>query len=238
LSSSFVSGCPFPFRERFGATSDENVLARRLQAQAEEDETLLCRIKSGDREALGILFIRYARLVLSVGIRILHDVAEAEDLVHDVFIQVLNKAELFDPKRGSARVWLAKISYHKALDRRAYLTRRSFYDTRNESDLESTVAMRDTRSDIELVELAYWQSVLQEAFDCLSLDQRATIQLHFFDGLSIEEISQRLDTSPVNVRHYYYRGLERLRHRMFSRSVRSKLKCPVFLARDLSGLSE
>jgi RNA polymerase sigma-70 factor, ECF subfamily len=221
LSSSFASGWPFSLRTKFRVKADEQVVDENLERTspvlADDDETLLLRVKSGDRDALGILFIRYARLVLSVGIRVLHDFTEAEDLVHDVFLLVLKKVELFDPKKGSARAWLAKISYHQALDRRTYLSRRSFYDTRNGSDLESTSTMSDPRSEVELVELTYWQSVLQQAFDCLSPDQRVTIQLHCFDGLSIEEISERLETSPVNVRNYYYRGLQRLRQRMFRR---------------------
>jgi RNA polymerase sigma-70 factor (ECF subfamily) len=76
------------------------------------------------------------------------------------------------------------------------------------------VTTGDDRSEVELVELTYWQSVLQEAFDSLSADQRVTIQLHFFGGLTIDEISKCLKTSSVNVRNYYYRGLERLRRSM------------------------
>jgi len=202
---------------KYQAGSEEEVFVSTTPVQAEDDDTLILRLKSGDREALGVLFVRYARLVMSVGMRVLHDVTESEDLVHDVFILLLNKVELFDPKRGSARAWLAKITYHQALDRRSYLTRRSFYDTRNGSDDSSAATMGDSRSEIELVELTYWQSVLQQAFDSLSADQRVTIQLHFFDGLTVDEISKRLKTSPVNVRNYYYRGLDRLRRHMCPR---------------------
>lgn len=202
---------------KLGATLQAEILTSTSLGQAEDDEALLLRIKSGDREALGIFFKRYARLVMSIGIRILHNASEAEDFVHDVFLSVLSKAELFDPKRGSARAWLAKISYHQALDRRSYLSRRSFYDTRNGSDSSCTITVGDNRSEIELVELSYWQSVLQEAFDCLSPDQRVTIQLHFFGGLTIDEISKCLKTSSVNVRNYYYRGLDRLRRCMCPR---------------------
>jgi RNA polymerase sigma-70 factor (ECF subfamily) len=208
--SSEATRLPVPFPLKFGA-ADAEFLTATSPAQSEDDDTLLLRLKSGDREALGILFVRYARLVMSVGMRILHDVSESEDLVHDVFISVLHKAELFDPKKGSARAWLSKISYHLALDRRSYLSRRSFYDTRSGSDSSSMVTTGDDRSEVELVELTYWQSVLQEAFDSLSPDQRVTIQLHFFGGLTIDEISKCLKTSSVNVRNYYYRGLERLR---------------------------
>ena len=217
MSSSDAAGLPVPFLMKFRAGSEEEVLTSDSSVQADDDDTLLLRLKSGDREALGILFVRYARLVMSVGMRVLHDLTESEDLVHDVFILLLNKVELFDPKRGSARAWLAKISYHQALDRRSYLTRRSFYDTRNGSDDGFAATIGDNRSVVELVELTYWQSVLQQAFDSLSADQRVTIQLHFFDGLSIDEISKQLETSPVNVRNYYYRGLERLRRHMCPR---------------------
>jgi RNA polymerase sigma-70 factor (ECF subfamily) len=202
---------------KFGASAEAEALTPTSLEQAEDDDTLLLRLKSADREALGILFVRYARLVMSVGMRILHDVSESEDLVHDVFLLLLNKAALFDPKKGSARGWLARISYHQALDRRAYLSRRSFYDTRNGSDSGFTATIGDNRSEVELVELTYWQTVLRHAFDSLSADQRLTIQLHFFDGLSIDEISKQLETSPVNVRNYYYRGLERLRRQMCPR---------------------
>ncbi len=223
---------------KFRAGSEEEVLKSDSPVQAEDDDTLLLRLKSGDLEPLGVLFVRYARLVMSVGMRVLHDVSESEDLVHDVFILLLNKVELFDPKRGSARAWLAKITYHQALDRRSYLTRRSFYDTRSGSDDSSAATMGDSRSEIELVELTYWQSVLQQAFDALSADQRVTIQLHFFDGLTVDEISKRLQTSPVNVRNYYYRGLDRLRRHMCPRF--DVVRCDVIpksTVQDLKGNS-
>src|SRR5258708_33764190 len=141
LSSSDAAGLPVPFLMKFRAGSEEEVLKSDSPVQAEDDDTLLLRLKSGDLEPLGVLFVRYARLVMSVGMRVLHAVSESEDLVHDVFILLLTKVELFDPKRGSARAWLAKITYHQALDRRSYLTRRSFYDTRSGSDDSSAATM-------------------------------------------------------------------------------------------------
>ena len=175
---------------------------------SKDDEHLLLYIQSGNREALGILFDRYARLILSVGQRVLRDTAEAEDLVHDVFLFLLDKSDLFDPTRGSARAWLAKVTYHRALDRRKYLARRCFCDTRSGANdaVSSTLA--------ESPELFYWQSYLQRAFDDLSEEQRLTLDLYFFQGFTINEISLHIGKSPVNVRHYYYRGLERLRELM------------------------
>jgi len=182
-----------------------------------DDEYLLLCVRSGDREALGVLFDRYARLVLSVGQRIIRDTAEAEDLVHDVFLFLLDKSDLFDPSKGSARAWLAKVTYHRALDRRRYLARRCFYDCKNAND----PAIDWERSN-EGPELWYWHSYFRRAFDDLSEEQRMTLELHFFEGFTINEISERMGKPPGNVRHYYYRGLERLRHLMTRRELQGQ----------------
>jgi RNA polymerase sigma-70 factor, ECF subfamily len=212
LSSPNAAGLS-AFFPRFGRSSDESVasdvVALDSADSAKNDEHLLLRVQSGDREALGILFDRYARLVLSVGLRIIRDNAEAEDLVHDVFLFLLNKSEHFDPAKGSARAWLAKVTYHRALDRRKYLHKRCYYDNRNNSH-----SLEKAGGNGESTEFFYWQSYLQHAFDDLSQEQRITLELHFFQGYTINEISERLGTDPGNVRHYYYRGLERLRNHM------------------------
>ena len=176
-----------------------------------DDEHLLVRVQSGDREALGILFVRYSRSVLSVGRRILRDRAEAEDLVHDVFLFVLDKSMLFNPHKGSARAWLARVAYHRALDRRKYLMRRFFYDVAAPDEFVPDIEDLWGERGAEGVEFFYWQSFLQRALDTLTAEQRTTLELHFFHGLTINEISEKTGKSPVKVRHYFYRGLESLR---------------------------
>ena len=60
------------------------------------DEALMVRICDGSREALGILFRRYARLVRAVAMRILRDDSEADDLLQDVFLFVHRNCSIFD----------------------------------------------------------------------------------------------------------------------------------------------
>jgi RNA polymerase sigma-70 factor, ECF subfamily len=226
LSSSNATGAS-AFFPRFGRSSDEAVVADisvpNPPGAAKDDEHLLLRVQSGDREALGILFDRYARLVLSVGQRILRDNAEAEDLVHDVFLFLLKKSNFFDPTKGSARAWLAKVTYHRALDRRKYLARRCFCDTSSSVNAPSNIADSASPNIAESPELFYWQSYLQRAFDDLSEEQRLTLELYFFQGFTINEIGQQLGKSPVNIRNYYYRGLERLRDLMARRELTKQM---------------
>src|SRR5713226_7762795 len=79
-------------------------------------------------DALGLLFHRYSRLMLGIARRVLQDNDEAEDLVQDVFLFLFYKGKTFDPAKGLARAWLMQITYHRAYDRRRYLSARSFYD--------------------------------------------------------------------------------------------------------------
>lgn len=218
LSASGQSSLPF-FLLRFGRLRGADVASGGAEATIlPDDETLLLRVQSGDRQALGFLFLRYSRSVFSVGRRILRDHAEAEDLVHDVFLFVLDKGVLFDPAKGSARVWLARVAYHRALDRRKYLVRRYFYDAGqcDNADGGNPRLEELQTSGAEEVELSYWQSYLQCALETLTDEQRMTLELHFFQGCTIDEISERVGKSAASVRHYYYRGLERLRSQMFS----------------------
>lgn len=207
MSSSNAAGFSvFPLR--FGGAAQEETATAQTSAHATcGDDDLLLLVQAGDREALGVLFDRYARLVLSVGLRIIKDSAEAEDLVHDVFLFLLGKSNVFDPTKGSARAWLAKVTYHRALDRRKYLVRRCFYDRSNG---DSLMEIR-TSNGADCPEFWYWHSYLQHALGDLSEEQRTTLRLHFFEGFTINEISEKLGQSRVNVRNYYYRGLERLR---------------------------
>jgi RNA polymerase sigma-70 factor (ECF subfamily) len=91
------------------------------------DEELMEAIAEGARDALAILFRRYAVIVRNVSRRILRHDAEADDLVQDVFIFVFRKASLFKKAtHGTARSWLVQVTYHRAFNKRSYLNTRHF----------------------------------------------------------------------------------------------------------------
>ena len=91
------------------------------------DEGLMAQICDGSREALSILFRRYARLVRTVAMRILRDDSEADDLLQDVFLFFHRNCSLFDSSKASVRSWIVQMTYHRAIDRRRYLNSRHFY---------------------------------------------------------------------------------------------------------------
>jgi len=58
------------------------------------------------------------------------------------------------------------------------------------------------------------ESDFRKALDEMSEDQRVTLRLFFFEGYTLQEIARRLGQSIGQVKHHYYRGLDRLRRHL------------------------
>jgi RNA polymerase sigma-70 factor, ECF subfamily len=187
------------------------------QLEALSDEALIERLKRGDHDSLAILFERYYRLVLSVAFEILHDRGEAEDLMQEVFFEIYRVIDNFDPSKGSAKTWILQYAYHRSLNRRQYLNLRHFYDQQEISELEvmGPYCPSDTWNGLTFEE---WARVIRQGLAILSEKQRTTLELACFHGLLLSEIADRMNESQPNVRHYYYRGLKKLRDCLLERS--------------------
>jgi RNA polymerase sigma-70 factor (ECF subfamily) len=184
------------------------------------DEDLLAGFLNGDQEALGLLFQRYERVIRSVATRILRNTAEAQDLVQDLFIFIQRKCAIFDCSKSSARSWIIQMAYHRAIERRRYLTSRQFY-ARMEIGSSTVLHMVGTptaESDYS-AEAVFGRNGLSKVLKSLTDDQRETLCLHFFDGYTLAEISQKSGQTLGNVRNHYYRGIDKLRKQMFGNNV-------------------
>ncbi len=90
-----------------------------MVATAQDDEKdLVRRIANGDRGALALLYDRYAAVLLAMGRRVLADPREAEDLVHDVVLEIWRSAGDYDPARGTVRAWILMRMRSRSLDRK------------------------------------------------------------------------------------------------------------------------
>lgn len=193
---------------------------------AVSDEALMAQICDGSREALAILFRRYARLVRTVAMRILRDDSEADDLLQDVFLFVHRNCSVFDSSKAGLRSWIVQMTYHRAIDRRRYLNSRHFY---TRLDLDGVVDLLDPRSESREVAAPFGSLVgnttIQGLLDTLTEDQRNTLSLHFFEGYTFGEIAVKLDQSLGNIRNHYYRGLDKLRKQVFPGKLPDRNGC-------------
>lgn len=189
---------------------------RREAPNGDSDEFLLGQVATGDREALAVLFRRYAGLVHGIGKRILRDGTEAEDLAQDVFLHIARKSHLYDSSKGSARSWIVQVTYFQALNRKGYLTERHYYSALNwegsgVEQVATPVIAEYDHSGEGLFGRRRWQRIRE----MLTEDQWETIRLHFFEGCTFAEIGARRNQPVGNVRNHFYRGLARLRKYIF-----------------------
>jgi len=213
----------FPALPRYG----DNALRRSLPVAQQQsaatltDEALIVGICSYQRDAsLSELFVRYARLLRSICRRVLRDDAEAEDLVHDVFLYVQAKSSVFDGSKSPARSWIIQMAYQRAIERRRYLTTRQFYTRSSDSNPAEQMVGTPTTEDDYSPETVFGRNGLNTAVEALSQDQRETLRLHFFEGYTLLEISEKLGQPHGNVRHHYYRAIDKLRKHIFGSKVR------------------
>jgi RNA polymerase sigma-70 factor (ECF subfamily) len=174
------------------------------------DEQLLIEVSQGSKAAFTQLFRRHQRAVFHVAWRILRDQSEAEDLRQEVFLIVLQKARLFDASKGDAASWIIQIAYHRAMNRRKYLSFRQHYSAEplNEEQVGNNPSQLFVTTLLAKTMLEHFQKQL-------SPDQQQTLTLHFFEGYSLREVADMTKQTLGSVRHHYYRGLERLRAAVF-----------------------
>jgi RNA polymerase sigma-70 factor (ECF subfamily) len=205
------------FRKKTG--TDPLDVCATASADEISDETLIAKICMGEVESLAILFERYARLTRSVAVRILRDSAEAEDLVQDLFLFIQRKCGIFDSSKSTARSWIVQMAYHRALDRRRYLKSREFYAQPFFQSIGTQVVGKPTTESDYSAEVVFGRNGLDKIVDSLSADQRETLRLHFFEGYTLLELAEKMGQPLGNIRHHYYRALDRLRKQMFANDL-------------------
>ncbi|MGH8548315.1 MAG: sigma-70 family RNA polymerase sigma factor [Methylococcales bacterium] len=173
--------------------------------EQENDLKIVAAIQAGDREAFARLYDRHASWLLAVAYRILQNRRDAEDLLHDVFIEIWAKARSYDPQRGSVRSWLAVRTRSRALDRIRALT----IVRKNEADeLDSQTTMVEASDESEL---GIDRQIARRAVDQLSPKQRTVIQLSYFQGMTCQEIADRCEIPLGTVKSRLASALHSLR---------------------------
>lgn len=223
--SSPLNGRALAFPVIWGPGQEDLIAtAQPVELRPPGDEELMASLRAKDEKALDLLFGRYSRLVLGIALRILHDRSEAEDIVQEVFFSLYQKAMLYDPAKGTAKGWVVQVAFSRSLDRRAHLVRRGFYSGTDIESLDDTlVGQTDVEHEVG-VRLDF--SYLRSAFEELTAIQRRTLELFYFEGLELREISERLREPFGNVRHHFYRGLERLRKSPAVKRLRDNHNAP------------
>jgi RNA polymerase sigma-70 factor (ECF subfamily) len=147
----------------------------------DEDAQLLTRVQRGDEQAMAALFDRYSKVVYSVALRVLRDAAAAEDVLQEIFMQVWRNPDGFTATRGSLGGWLAVVSRNRSIDT---LRRKKPTEQVEDAILASPCNLADDAERNLMMEKARAAIVL------LPAEQRKTLEMAFFDGLTHTEIAE------------------------------------------------
>ena len=180
--------------------------AKELEAEIE----LLRRIGQGDRRSFEELYDRFSGVLFSTAIRVLNNQAAAEDVLQDVFIQIWEKAPLYNSAIGKPLTWAVTLTRNKAIDRLRSTQRR--IRLQDEVQRESAIfEQSDDRNSFDGVVSAEMSKLVREAIQKLSKDQRQVIELAFFSSMTHAEIAERLNEPLGTIKARIRRGMIKLR---------------------------
>src|ERR1700742_2754799 len=147
------------------------------------DETLLKRISQQQQPALNELYGRYRRTLKAVIDSVVHEEAEADDVLQEIFLQIWKEANNYSPKAGKPLGWVVTIARRRAIDRlrrrQAYSRVRDRYQERLTQQMPNSPREAD-----DIFALNDLRQFLKKCMCVLPRLQREALELAFFKGLS------------------------------------------------------
>lgn len=178
-------------------------------ARAEEFE-LLRRIAQRERTAFEDLYSRYVNILYASALKFVKEDADAQDVVQDVFIQIWDKAKLYDPAKGKPLTWALTLTRNRAIDRIRAIQRRTRLrdEFEQETFVDESAGVREALSGVDASEKG---QILRKAVSQLFPQQKKVIELAYFGGLTQTEIAEKLGEPLGTVKARARRGLLKLK---------------------------
>ena len=168
-------------------------------------EGILDRVAAGDVSAVDECLRKYSGLVWSIARRLSVDLAEAEDAVQEIFIEVWRSAGRYDSSVASEATFIAMIARRRLIDRRRKRSRRIDAVSLTEADSTAAEPVNDH------VELSEDVALAKKGLEQLRPDERRVLELSIYEGLSHSQIAETTALPLGTIKTHARRGLMRLR---------------------------
>jgi RNA polymerase sigma-70 factor (ECF subfamily) len=206
-----------PRRAKFPTTADSDETTPRLPAVAPviepgepTDLELMQGIQAEDPEALTKLYDRYNGILKALILRVVHNDAEADDLLQEIFMEVWNQAKNFSPNKGKPLGWMVTLARRRAIDglrkKQAYL--RASERLQNETEQQPDAWVHNSTA--EEIDLSDTRTLIRNVIGSLPEAQQRAIELAFFRGMSQREIAAHTNTPLGTVKTRLELGLKKI----------------------------
>src|ERR1017187_6738869 len=195
--------------------------APELEPGAPTDLELMHAIQKEDPEALSLLYDRYNGILKALILRVIHNEAEADDLLQEIFMEIWNQAKNFSAQKGKPLGWMVTLARRRAIDglrkKQAYARAGERLQAETELQPETWVQNATERE----IDFADTRVLVREVINSLPPAQKQAIELAFFRGMSQREIAANTNTPLGTVKtrlelglKKIYDGLKELRHEL------------------------
>ena len=181
-----------------------------LEPGAPSDLDLMQAIQAEDPDALAQLYDRYNGILKALILRVVHNDAEADDLLQEIFMEIWNQAKNFSAQKGKPLGWMVTLARRRAIDglreKQAYA--RAEERLQNETEQQPDAWVHSATE--EAIVLSDTRVLIRKVINGLPPAQQQAIDLAFFNGMSQREIAAKTNTPLGTVKTRLELGLKKI----------------------------
>jgi len=185
-------------------------VAPKLEPGAPSDFELMKGIQTGDADALSELYDRYNGILKALILRVIHNEAEADDLLQEIFMEIWNQAKNFSAQKGKPLGWMVTLARRRAIDglRKKQAYARAEERLKNETEQQPDAWVHNATE--EEIVLSDTRLLIRKVISGLPPAQQQAIDLAFFRGMSQREIAAKTNTPLGTVKTRLELGLKKI----------------------------
>lgn len=170
-------------------------------------QELLEKVALGDKDAFSALYDQVSSKIHALSVRVLKDIAQAEEVTQEVFLEIWENAPKYNSNKGTAITWMMTIAHRRSVDR--VRSSQSSYNRDIKIGIQNFTEAYDNVEDS--VQISMESEKVKNALDHLTEFQRNAIVLAYYEGYTHKEVSERLNIPLGTVKTRLRDGMIRLR---------------------------
>ena len=185
-------------------------VAPQLEPGTPSDLQLMSAIQAEDPDSLSQLYDRYNGILKALILRVVHNEAEADDLLQEIFMEIWNQAKNFSSQKGKPLGWMVTLARRRAIDglRKKQAYARAEERLQNETEQQPDAWAHNTTQ--EEIVLSDTRDLIRKVIAGLPPAQQQAIDLAFFRGMSQREIAAKTNTPLGTVKTRLELGLKKI----------------------------